>query len=57
MSIAAEESVSNIRTVKAFAEERGHAKRFEKANWDVFEHGRGKAYFWAVYFFTSSAIG
>ena len=53
MSIETEESFSNVKTVKAFAEERGHIKRFDSASWDVFEYGRSRAYFWAVYFFSS----
>ena len=52
MSSSAEESISNMKTVKAFAEERGHITRFEKSNWDVFEFGRSRAYFWAVFFFS-----
>ena len=57
MSTSAEESLSNIKTVKAFAEERGHVTRFENANWDVFEHGRSRAYFWAVFFFSTTCLG
>ena len=52
MSSSAEESISNMKTVKAFAEERGHVTRFEKSNWDVFEFGRSRAYFWAAFFFS-----
>ena len=51
MSTNAEESISNIKTVKAFAEEKGHIAKFEEANIEVFEHGRARAYFWAGFFF------
>ena len=50
MSNAAEESISNAKTVKAFAEEQGHIDRFDKTNWEVFDHGRARAYFWAAFF-------
>ena len=33
MSANVEESLTNIKTVKAFAEEKGHQERFERANW------------------------
>ena len=51
MSASAEESISNVKTVKAFAEERGHIAKFEDVNTEVFEYGRARAYFWAVFFF------
>ena len=57
MSTEIEESISNIKTAKAFAEERGHIRRVDKASWDVFEYGRSRAYFWAVFFFSQSCIG
>ena len=33
MSATVEESLTNIKTVKAFAEEKSHVTKFEKANW------------------------
>ena len=57
MSATVEESLSNIKTVKAFAEEKGHVEKFEKANWEVFEFGRSRAYFWALFFFANGVLG
>ena len=57
MSSTVEESLSNIKTVKAFAEEKGHVEKFEKANWEVFEFGRSRAYFWALFFFSNGVLG
>ena len=57
MSATVEESLSNIKTVKAFAEEKGHITKFEKANWEVFEFGRSRAYFWALFFFSNGVLG
>ena len=57
MSTTAEESLSNIKTVKSFAEEVGHIDKFDKASWEVFEAGRTKAYFWAVFFFSTTFLG
>ena len=57
MSATVEESLSNIKTVKAFAEEKGHVEKFEKANWEVFENGRTRAYLWAVFFCANTLLG
>ena len=57
MSANVEESLTNIKTVKAFAEEKGHVKRFEKSNSEVFEFGRTRAYFWAIFFFANTVLG
>ena len=57
MSANVEESLTNIKTVKAFAEEKGHVQRFEKSNWEVFEFGRTRAYFWAIFFFANTVLG
>ena len=51
MSANALESISNIRTIKAFAEERGHIARFEEENNEVFEYGRSRAYFVTAFHF------
>ena len=50
MSNIATESISNIRTVKAFADEEDSALRFSIASQEVFEYGRSKGYFWALFF-------
>lgn len=50
MSNIATESISNIRTVKAFADEDNTSLRFAIASQDVFEYGRSKGYFWALFF-------
>ena len=52
MSALTEESFSNVKTVKCFATEANHIEKFESANCEVFEHGRAKAYFFAVFFFS-----
>ena len=57
MSSNIEESLTNIRTVKAFGEEKGHVRRFEKANWAVFENGRTRAYLWAIFFCANTLLG
>jgi len=57
MSSTAEESISNIKTVKSFAEESGHIKKFENASYEVFEHGRTRAYFWSIFFFSLAVLG
>jgi len=57
MSAVSEETISNIKTVKCFAEEKTHCDQFEKANYEVFEHGRAKAYFFAVFFFSQKLFG
>jgi len=57
MSAVSEETISNIKTVKCFAEEKTHIGQFDKANYEVFEHGRAKAYFFAVFFFSQKLFG
>ena len=57
MSSTAEESISNIKTVKSFAEELGHISKFESASYEVFEHGRVRAYFWSIFFFSLAVLG
>jgi len=57
MSSTAEESISNIKTVKSFAEESGHISKFENASYEVFEHGRTRAYFWSIFFFSLAVLG
>ena len=57
MSSNIEESLTNIRTVKAFGEEKGHVRRFEVANWMVFENGRTRAYLWAIFFCANTLLG
>lgn len=44
------ESLSNIRTVKAFANEEENSLRFALQNQHVFENGRARSYFWAFFF-------
>mmetsp|Transcript_23732 Transcript_23732/g.29496 ORF Transcript_23732/g.29496 Transcript_23732/m.29496 type:complete len:331 (+) Transcript_23732:760-1752(+) len=50
MSNIATESISNIRTVKAFADEQDSSLKFAIASQEVFEYGRSKGYFWALFF-------
>lgn len=50
MSNIGAESLSNIRTVKAFADEEMTSLKFALANQHVFEYGRTKGYFWALFF-------
>jgi len=44
------ESLSNIRTVKAFADEDMTTLKFEVASQELFEYGRATGYFWSIYF-------
>ena len=57
MSGLSEEAISNVKTVKCFAEEANHIEAFSKASYEVFEHGRSKAYFFAVFFFAQKFFG
>lgn len=50
MSNIGTESISNIRTVKAFADEEMTVLRFAIASQQVFEYGRAKGYFWSIFF-------
>lgn len=43
MTVTAEESCTNIRTVKAFACEEGESAKFSRDNQKVFEQGKRKA--------------
>ena len=51
MSSIGRESISDIRTVKAFANEEMTFLRFASINQSVFEYGRARGYYWAIYFF------
>ena len=44
------ESLGNIRTVKAFANEEVDSLKFALQNQHVFENGRARSYFWAFFF-------
>ena len=48
-SAVAEETLSNIRTVRAFSNEEGEIKRFDAKNGEVYRIGRKKAIYSAVY--------
>ena len=50
MSHLGKESISDIRTVKAFANEEMTTLRFASKNQSVFEYGRSKGYIWGIYF-------
>ena len=50
MSNIGTESISNIRTVKAFADEEMTVLKFAISSQQVFEYGRAKGYFWSVFF-------
>ena len=56
MSIVAEESFSNIRTVKAFSNEMIELERFRKGNELVYLAGRKKAMFQSIFSFFTSAM-
>ena len=49
MSAVAEETLSNIRTVRAFSNEEGEIKRFDAKNGEVYRIGRKKVIYSAVY--------
>ena len=57
MSGLTEETISNVKTVKCFAEEEKHIEKFQVSNYEVFEHGRARAYFFAVFFFSQKLFG
>ena len=50
MSNMGTESIGNIRTVKAFANEEVDGLKFALQNQHVFENGRARSYFWAFFF-------
>lgn len=56
MSNIGTESISNIRTVKAFADEEMTVLRFATASQEVFEYGRAKGYLWALYFLSAKFL-
>ena len=56
MSSIGRESFSEIRTVKAFANEEMTFLRFATINQSVFEVGRARGYYWAIYFFGYKAM-
>ena len=50
MSNIGTESISNVRTVKAFGDEEMTSLKFAMEGQKVFEYGRTKGYFWAFFF-------
>lgn len=50
MSNVAAENIQNIRTLKSFANEDEANLKFQIASQELFEYGRSKGYFWALYF-------
>ena len=50
MSNIGTEILSNVRTVKCFADEEMSVLKFSLASQEVFEHGRARGYFWAFFF-------
>jgi len=52
MSNIGQESIANVRTVKAFANEEMSALNFKTESLELFENGRSKSYFWALFFLT-----
>lgn len=57
MSNIATESLSNVRTVKCFADEEMTSVKFAIQSQKVFEYGRARGYFWAIYFIGSKFLG
>jgi len=56
MSIIAEESFSNIRTVKAFSNEDAEMARFRKGNNMVYSAGKKKAAYQALFSLLTSLL-
>ena len=56
MNTTAEESFSNIRTVKAFSNEKEEANKFDRGNGVVFEFGRKKAIYQAIFGFMTQFL-
>jgi len=52
MMAVAQETFSNIRTVKAFADEKGSINSFKKQNDNVYHIGRVKSMLWGGFMFT-----
>lgn len=50
----AEETFSNVRTVKAFATEADEVRRFEVGNVEIYEYGKLKTLWYAFFQFTTS---
>jgi len=57
ISTIAEESFSNIRTVKAFATEEEETLRYAKGNNAVYVLGRYKSYWYGVFNFVANFFG
>ena len=56
MSNIGTESLSNVRTIKAFATEDLNSMNFALASQDVFEYGRSKGYFFGLYFISQKKV-
>lgn len=54
ISSIAEETFSNVRTVKAFATESDEVKRFQKGNTEVYNVGYTKAVWYGVFNFVAN---
>lgn len=52
MMAVAQETFANVRTVKAFADEKGSIKSFQKQNAAVYHIGKIKSYVWGGFMFT-----
>jgi ABC-type multidrug transport system fused ATPase/permease subunit len=52
MIAVAQETFANIRTVKAFADEKGAVNSFKKQNANVYQIGRIKSVVWGGFVFT-----
>lgn len=57
MSNTATESLSNIRTVKAFGDEEMVTLKYNLASQKVFEYARAKGYFWALFWVAYKFLG
>jgi len=47
----AQETISNIRTVKAFADENGSIEQYRKQNTEVYSYGYKKSIVWGLFMF------
>ena len=56
MSNVAAENIQNIRTLKSFANEDEANLKFQIASQELFEYGRSKGYFWALYFMSQRTL-
>jgi ATP-binding cassette subfamily B protein len=52
MMAVAQETFANVRTVKAFADEKGSIKSFQKQNASVYHIGKIKSIVWGGFMFT-----